>query len=102
MDRVLKSAPRISDPVAPKDCERCGGPGPTRLATFRQNIGMLVVRQSRTYSAFFCKACVRSLFWSTTLTTLVLGWWGTISFFVTPVFLIMNIVNLASGSRGRR
>ena len=43
-----------------------------------------------------CRSCGMSAFKSMTLTKLFLGWWGLISFIMTPIILIMNIVAWSS------
>ena len=52
---------------------------------------MLVMRRQWTLEGRFCKKCINKYFWNYTLTTLLLGWWGTISFLVTPFYLVNNI-----------
>ncbi|HKW88221.1 MAG TPA: hypothetical protein VJN21_05640 [Candidatus Acidoferrales bacterium] len=59
---------------------------------FQQNIGMVVTRRRAKASGLMCRRCIRAYFKSYTLTTLFLGWWGLISFVVTPVFLVNNLV----------
>ena len=39
-----------------------------------------------------CRSCIDRFFCEYTLTTLGLGWWGVISFFVTPCVLVHNVV----------
>ena|SRR5262245_39290302 len=75
-----------------RPCQACGEMGPTATVTFRKNIGALVVRFSNEIKGALCKKCVNKYFWSWTLTTLVVGWWGVISFFITPFNIISNIV----------
>jgi hypothetical protein len=58
---------------------------------FHQNIGLLVVRLPWSIEGRLCKSCIHKRFWSMTATTLFLGWWGVISFLVTPFFLVNNI-----------
>ena len=72
-------------------CQSCGVEAPTKYVSFHQNIGMLVMRQSKSISGELCKGCIHSNFWSLTMTTLFLGWWGTISFVITPFLLLNNI-----------
>lgn len=72
-------------------CQSCGVDAPTKYVAFHQNIGALVVRFSKSAEGYLCKRCVHKHFWSMTGTTLVLGWWGTISLIVTPLFLLNNI-----------
>lgn len=53
------------------------------------------MRFHQTAEGEFCKSCVHKKFWKMTLVNLFLGWWGVISFFVTPVFILLNIVRYA-------
>jgi hypothetical protein len=73
-------------------CQECGREAPTRYVDFYQNIGMLVMRQHREVKGNLCKDCINSNFWKMTGTTLVLGWWGTISFVFTLFILPNNII----------
>lgn len=72
-------------------CQVCGSLTPTKYVEFYQNIGMLVMRQSSSIKGNLCKKCINREFKKRTLTTLFLGWWGMISFFLTPIYLINNI-----------
>ena len=72
-------------------CESCGVEAATRYVAFYQNIGALFARFSKSIEGNLCKSCIHRYFRQFTLTTLVLGWWGTISFNVTP-FLVLNNV----------
>jgi hypothetical protein len=56
-----------------------------------QNIGMVVTRQWNKIEGNLCRRCIGAYFRSFTLTTLFLGWWGVISFCVTPLILLNNI-----------
>lgn len=76
-------------------CVKCGLKGPTKWVEFRQNIGMVVTRRTAKASGYMCHRCLRAYFKSYTLTTLFLGWWGVISFLVTPVFLFNNLVQFS-------
>lgn len=86
-------------PAAGALCEKCGREDDVVNVTFRRNIGALVVRFSQELRGRMCAGCIKSSFWETSLITMVLGWWGLISFIVTPIFLITNTVNLASARR---
>ena len=77
-------------------CQVCGRAVPTARVHLMQNIGMLVARQSKTLQGDVCRSCGMTAFKSMTLTTLFLGWWGVISFIMTPIILIMNIVAWSS------
>jgi hypothetical protein len=72
-------------------CQSCGVEAPTRHVAFYQNIGALVVRFHKAVEGDLCKACIHRYFWKFTATTFFLGWWGTISLFVTPFFLLNNV-----------
>jgi hypothetical protein len=73
-------------------CQACGVEAPTKYVAFYKNIGALVMRFFQSVEGNLCKSCIHKYFWRFTLTDLFLGWWGVISFFITP-FLILN--NLA-------
>jgi len=77
-------------------CQLCGTEGPVKAVNFRQNIGMLVARRSATIEGELCRPCIGRVFRSYTFTTLVLGWWGTISLVLTPLILISNIAQYFS------
>lgn len=72
-------------------CQACGVEAPTKYVAFYQNIGCVVIRFTRSIQGNLCKSCIHKNFWSFTLINLALGWWGVISFIVTP-FLILNNV----------
>jgi hypothetical protein len=74
-------------------CENCGAHADTRPVEFRQNIGMLFMRKYRKVRGNMCRACINKYFWEFTGVTLVLGWWGTISFFVSWWILFTNLLN---------
>jgi hypothetical protein len=73
-------------------CQHCGIKAPTKYVDFRQNIGMLFARRSMSCQRYLCRPCIGRYFWAYTMTTLVFGWWGLISFCVTPMFLLNNIL----------
>jgi hypothetical protein len=74
-------------------CDFCGARAETKQVEFRQNTGMLVMRQSKTWAGNSCRDCASKYFWKATLHTMFLGWWGTISLILTPIFIISNIGN---------
>lgn len=77
--------------ISPNACRVCGRSVPTKYVEFYQNIGMLVVRQSSYVKGNLCKRCINQQFGKKTVTTLFLGWWGMISFCITPFYLVKNI-----------
>jgi len=80
-------------------CQSCGIYGPTKYVEFYQNIGMLVQRRYQSIKGKLCKNCINKNFRQFTLTTLFLGWWGTISFLVTPFYLINNVFRYITSLR---
>lgn len=72
-------------------CQGCGVEAATKYVSFHQNIGALVVRFPSSIAGHLCKSCINKHFWKMTGTTLFLGWWGMISFIVTPFFLLNNM-----------
>jgi hypothetical protein len=73
-------------------CEACGRKAPTKYVAFYQNIGALILRFHKSMEGELCKPCINKYFWEFTLVNLTLGWWGIISFIITPFFIINNVV----------
>ncbi len=71
-------------------CQHCGKTADLKKVIFYKNIGMVFQRSYQRIEGRFCRNCIDDYFWNFTLTTLFLGWWGTISFFVTPIYLLNN------------
>lgn len=78
------------------NCEICGRYAPTKHVVFYQNIGMLIMRQTQTIGGHMCKSCIKKYFRQCTLTTFFLGWWGTISFVITPFLILNNVIRYLS------
>jgi hypothetical protein len=76
---------------AESGCDACGRVGPSKLVTFRQNVGVLVMRFPKTITGHLCRFCIDSYFWRFTLVSWFFGWWGVISFFTTLVAIPANI-----------
>jgi curved DNA-binding protein CbpA len=74
----------------PNACQVCGLVLPLKKVKLFQNIGMIFTRQSKFVDANLCKDCIDRYFARFTFVTLVLGWWGMISFFVTIGYLLNN------------
>lgn len=72
-------------------CDACGRKAPTEHVELMQNIGALVIRFRKSIEGDLCKDCINKYFKSLTLTTLFLGWWGVISFVVTPFIILNNL-----------
>lgn len=88
----MSATTTVDSQSSPPACISCHLQVPTRRVEFQQHIGMVVTRRRWRVSGFMCRRCIRAYFKSYTLTTLFLGWWGVISFFVTPVFLVGNLI----------
>lgn len=73
-------------------CQTCGAAEPTSCVTFYHNIGAVVVRVSGCVEGDLCRSCVHRYFWTYTAINCCLGWWGVISFFITPFFLLYNVI----------
>ena len=80
-------------------CEACRRVGPVRQAHFMQNIGAVVLRFPRTISGQLCKFCIDKYFFRFTAVTMLLGWWGVISFFYSLVAIPANVISW-TGSLG--
>jgi len=80
-------------------CQVCGNMRQTALVRFQHNIGMIILRQTRTIQGYMCKTCVGKKFWEYTGKNLLLGPWGVVSLILTPIYLIMNISAYVSASR---
>jgi hypothetical protein len=72
-------------------CQKCGQLAPTRHVVLYQNIGLVVMHLTKKIDGHLCKACISKYFWEFTMITFLAGWWGIISFFLTPFFLINNV-----------
>src|SRR3954452_1786392 len=73
-------------------CEKCGVEAPTRKVELHRNIGLLVMRMHQATKGDLCKPCIQKTFWNYTLVNATIGWWGIISFIVTPIFVVNNLV----------
>jgi hypothetical protein len=82
-------------------CEACHRVGPLREAHFSQNIGVVVLRFPRTVSGQLCKLCIDKFFYRFTTVTMLLGWWGVVSFFFSCVAIPANFFSW-KGSWGMR
>jgi hypothetical protein len=72
-------------------CESCGIPAETKYVEFYENVGLIFMRQHRSVKGNLCKACIDYYFWNLTGKTMLLGWWGVISFIISPFILLNNI-----------
>jgi hypothetical protein len=75
-------------------CAVCGVRGAVMHASYYQNTGMLIMRQSRHFAATVCRGCSANVCGKMTLHCMVLGWWGMISMVLNPLFIANNLVVL--------
>jgi hypothetical protein len=80
-------------------CQICGNMRQTSAVKFHHNIGMVVLRQTRSIQGNMCKTCMRSKYWEYMGKNLLLGPWGVISVIVTPIYMVTNTVTYVSGAR---
>jgi hypothetical protein len=80
-------------------CQVCGNVRLTSPVTFQHNIGMIVLRQTRSIRGNMCKTCMRSKYWEYMGKNLLLGPWGVISVIVTPIYMVTNTVTYVSNAR---
>jgi len=73
-------------------CDECGAYATTKWVAFGQVIGMVIVFRIQTVRGNLCKSCIHEHFWEYTLVTLVFGWWGVMSFLMTPFVLLNNVI----------
>ena len=73
-------------------CEICLQNKSTHYIDLYENVGALVVRYNKQIKGKLCFDCQKFVFWRFTLKTLFLGWWGVISFIITPFILLNNII----------
>jgi len=78
--------------VAP-GCHQCDAEAPSARAVFKQNVGVFVSRFETRTAGYFCRSCLHEQHWKSTGITMVVGWFGVISFFLTPVFILQNAQN---------
>lgn len=86
---------RLDDDV----CQLCGSYAKTKYVEFYQNIGALLLRFHKSIKGRLCKKCITKTFWNYTLTNLFLGWWGVISFLITPFYIVNNIFRYLTSLR---
>src|SRR5262245_19808463 len=71
-------------------CKVCHRRIPTAFVSFTELKGMLVVREERRFFGLVCRSCVGPLYRRFTGITLLFGWFGVFSFFLTPVYALQN------------
>jgi hypothetical protein len=72
-------------------CRYCGGV-PAAQVTFRGHQGIVLLMRFLSAPGPFCRDCGLATFRRMTERTLVQGWWGLASFFITPITVLINMV----------
>jgi micrococcal nuclease len=72
-------------------CEICNQRAETRHVNFFEACGKIRTYSRMSVKGYLCKACIQFYFWQFTGKTMLLGWWGAASFFLTPLIIINNI-----------
>ncbi|MGQ4414449.1 hypothetical protein ACN6LA_003685 [Streptomyces sp. SAS_269] len=75
-------------------CQVCGA-APAAPVTVRGHQGMLVIMRFLRRQGVFCHTCALAVFRDMQADTLILGWWGPLSVFITPVTLLANLSALS-------
>ena len=94
-DGVAGIAPAVpADPIAHSaaqvvGCQLCGR-GPAAEVAFWQGTGMLVLRTQRHWKGRMCRPCGMAIGKKAMAHTVLLGWWGIISFFTNFGFIGIN------------
>jgi hypothetical protein len=51
------------------------------------------MRYTRSFKGNMCRFCAKKIFKKVEIHNFFFGWWGTVSFIVTPAYLLANIHN---------
>jgi hypothetical protein len=78
-------------------CDLCNESEPTVYVELHHNVGMFFLRREYTTAGELCRSCLHRSFIQHTLYNVTLGWWGTISFFMTWYFLASNLMTYVQG-----
>lgn len=79
----------VDPPPAVGQCRVCGC-SPAVDVTYYAHRGMILLMQFRRADGPFCRNCGLATFRKMTADTLLQGWWGLASLFITPVTLLVN------------
>ncbi|MEU2232008.1 hypothetical protein ACH4A8_01140 [Streptomyces vietnamensis] len=91
-------APTPAPAPAPQGCEVCGAQ-PAAAATVRAHQGMIVIMRTVTRRGVYCRTCGLAVYRKMTSDTLVTGWWGMLSLFVTPFVVLGNVLGARAAFR---
>jgi hypothetical protein len=78
-------------PPGRSECRLCGS-APAAPGRFRAHQGMIVLMRFRHIDGPFCRDCGLAVFRDMTASTLLQGWWGLLSFFVTIWTVAKNAI----------
>ena len=90
---------KASSMNALRQWQLCRSMRQTARVKYEQNIGMLILRQTRRLEANLCKTCANKEFWNFQGMNLLLGPWGMISLIITPIYLVTNTVSYLAAQR---
>ncbi len=79
-------------PQVPLTCQVCGA-APALHVKFLKHQGMVVMWRQVTYRGTYCRDCGLAVFRQITNQTLLIGWWGTASFFLNLYAIIVNLLS---------
>lgn len=65
---------------------------PAAKVTFHGHRGLILLMRFLTAPGPYCRDCGLATFRKMTADTLVLGWWGAASFFITPITVLINLI----------
>jgi hypothetical protein len=71
-------------------CQACGAT-PAIAVSLHEHHGMFLLQRFKTYNGQWCRDCGIAMFRHAQRQTLLLGWWGLISFFVNFVNVFQNV-----------
>ena len=97
-----KTQTQVPSAIGLPKCQACGSMRPTARVSFHRNMGMLFIRRTYKIEGNLCKSCIKKHFTQFMVKNLLLGWWGTISLFVTPIYAIQNVASYFSAMRALR
>ncbi len=83
-------------------CQVCNSRPAFVNGKFIANIGLVVIRFTYRTGAAVCPRCLHLQFAKYQAINLFLGWWGVISFFATPIFIVMNCASYGRAIAAKR
>lgn len=72
-------------------CQLCGST-PAANLTIHEHNGRVIWMVHKTFKGPFCRDCGMAMFREHQNGTLLQGWFGTFSFFITPITLLLNLI----------